>query len=349
MLSYEDFTAKTRSRKDATKDVVAYIHFRNFATLPRGVFALIFFPMTPLLQAIRPTTFIESAKLCEHLGLDVTIASETFQHTGSFKFRAAYNVAINVSNDELIGVSSGNFGQALAYAAKLLGKKCTVIMPHNSAQVKVDAVRSYGAVADLIDVNVVSRSDRLAQLAAERPDAYLASAFDDQLVIDGNATLGDEIAAHSFDVVVLPIGGGGLISGMIQSFARNGCNTEIIGAEPLLANDAARSLRAGRLIANESEPQTIADGTRTLSLGKLNWPIIKDGLKEIIEVPDDTIADALRMYFGLANLKSEPTGALSLGAIFMNREAFVGRKICLVVSGGNVDPAIYAEILIGQT
>jgi len=303
--------------------------------------------MRSLIDAIRPTTFIESAKLREHLGLDITIASETFQHTGSFKFRAAYNVAINVPNDELIGVSSGNFGQALAYAAKLLGKKCTVIMPHNSAQVKVDAVRSYGAEADLIDVNVVSRTERLKQLAGERPDAYLASAFDDQFVIDGNSTLGDEIAAHDFDIVILPIGGGGLISGTIQSFARNGCKTEVIGAEPLLANDAARSLRAGHLIANESEPQTIADGTRTLSLGKLNWPIIAQGLKEIIEVPDETIADALRMYFGMANLKCEPTGALSLGAVLVDEERFAGKKICLVVSGGNVDSGVYAKLLAG--
>ncbi|MFT3745534.1 MAG: threonine/serine dehydratase [Pyrinomonadaceae bacterium] len=301
--------------------------------------------MRTLSEAIRPTTFIESSKLRDQLGLDITIASETFQHTGSFKFRAAYNVAINAPNDELIGVSSGNFGQALAFAAKLLGKKCTVIMPHNSAQVKVDAVRSFGATADLINVNEVSRSERLEQLAAQRPDAYLASAFDDQLVIDGNATLGDEIAESGFDAVILPIGGGGLISGAIQSFARNGAKAEVIGAEPLLANDAARSLRAGNLIANETEPQTIADGTRTLSLGKLNWPIIKDGLKEIIEVPDKTIVEALRLYFGLANLKSEPTGALSLGAVLVDPERFRDRKICVVVSGGNVDPGVYAKLI----
>lgn len=298
-----------------------------------------------LLNAIRPTTLIRSLKLIDHLGLDVTIATETFQHTGSFKFRAAYNVALNVPQDELIGVSSGNFGQALAYASKLLGKKCTVIMPHNSAQVKVDAVRSYSAVADLIDVNVVSRAERLEQLANARPDAYLASAYDDQLVIDGNATLGDEIAEQDFDIVILPIGGGGLISGTIQSFARNGCTTEILGAEPLLANDAARSLVAGHLIANETEPQTIADGTRTLSLGKLNWPIIKDGLKEIIEVPEERIVEALRLYYGLANLKCEPTGALSLGAILVDRDRFQGKRICVVVSGGNVDPSVYADLI----
>ncbi len=300
---------------------------------------------TTLLEAIRPTTFIKSAKLCDHLGLDVTIASETFQHTGSFKFRAAYNVALNVPNDELIGVSSGNFGQALAFASKLLGKKCTVIMPHNSAQVKIDAVRSYGAEADLINVNEVSRTERLAQLSAERPNAYLASAFDDQLVIDGNSTLGDELSEHNFDAVIIPIGGGGLISGTIQSFCRNGKLTEVIGAEPLMANDAARSLLAGHLIANETEPQTIADGTRTLSLGDINWAVIKDGLKEIIEVPEEKIIEALRLYFSLANLKCEPTGALSLGAVLSNKERFRDKKICLVVSGGNVDPAVYAKFI----
>lgn len=301
--------------------------------------------MLSLRDAIRPTTFIESTKLRDHLGLNVTIASETFQHTGSFKFRAAYNVVLNSPNDEFVGVSSGNFGQALAYACKLLDRKCTVIMPHNSAQVKVDAVRSYGAEADLIDVNAISRIARLEQFANERPDAYLASAFDDNLVIEGNSTLGDEIAARDFDTVILPIGGGGLISGTIQSFARNGTTTEIIGAEPLLGNDAARSLRAGELVANETEPQTIADGARTLSVGKLPWPIIQHGLKQIVEVPEESIIEAVRTYYDLANLKCEPTGALSLAALMLNKERFEGARVCLVVSGGNVDPAVYSQII----
>ncbi len=301
--------------------------------------------MNTLIEAIRPTNIIRSAKLNDHIGLDITIASETFQHTGSFKFRAAYNVVLNNDNDEFIGVSSGNFGQALAYACKLLGRKCTVIMPANSAQVKVDAVRSFGAEADLIDVNIVSRAERLAQLAAERPAAYLASAYDDQLVINGNSTLGDELALHNFDAVIIPVGGGGLISGTIQSFERNSCNTVIYGAEPAMANDAARSLRAGELVANDTEPQTIADGTRTLSLGKINWQIIKDGLAEIIEVSEENIAVATRLYFGHANLKCEPTGALSLGAVLENKGRFNGKKICLVVSGGNVDPAIYSHLI----
>jgi len=300
---------------------------------------------TELLEAIRPTTLIRSAKLIDHLGIDVTIATETFQHTGSFKFRAAYNVVLNNDNDEFVGVSSGNFGQALAYACKLLKRKCTVVMPANSASVKVEAVRAFGATADLIDVNVVSRAERLKQLAAEHPNAYLASAYDDRHVIDGNSTLGDELVEHNFDAVIVPIGGGGLISGIIQSFCRNGVTTEVIGAEPAMANDAARSLAAGHIIANKSEPQTIADGTRTLSLGKLNWPIIQDGLRTIVEVSEDNIMKALRLYFGQANLKSEPTGALSLGAVLESKEIFECKKVCVIVSGGNVDSSVYASLL----
>src|SRR5687767_14295254 len=140
--------------------------------------------MRSLVEAIRPTTLIESSKLRDHLGLDVTIASETFQHTGSFKFRAGYNLALSVPNDSILTASSGNFGQALAYACELLGKECTVVMPETSARVKIDAVRSFGATVDLVDVSKIGRNERVAQLAAEMPDAYYASAYDDPFVIE---------------------------------------------------------------------------------------------------------------------------------------------------------------------
>jgi threonine dehydratase len=303
--------------------------------------------MQTLLDAIRPTTFIKSAKLNDHLGLDLTIASETFQHTGSFKFRAAYNLALNVPNDEILTASSGNFGQALAFACKLAGKRCTVVMPAKSAEVKIDAVRSYGATVDLVDTTKLGRNERVAQLAAEMPDVYFASAYDDQFVIDGNSTLGDELAVKNFDVIIVPVGGGGLISGILTGLARNNKGPEVYGAEPLLGNDAARSLRAGEIVRNQIEPTTIADGARTISLGDLNWKIIKDGVSGIFEVQDKEIADAVRLYFGLANLKCEPTGALSLGALLTEPKVLSGRKVCLVVSGGNVDPAVYAGIIQG--
>lgn len=301
--------------------------------------------MKTLLDSIRPTTFIRSAKLRDHLGLDVTVASESFQHTGSFKFRAAYNVALNVEQGELLTASSGNFGQALAYACKLLGKRCTVIMPASSARVKIDAVRGYGATVDLIDTRRIGRNERAAQLKEEMPQAYYASPYDDRFVIEGNSSFGNELRVMGFDAVIVPVGGGGLTSGIISSLAHNSNKTKIFGAEPLLGNDAARSLIAGKIIANEKEPMTIADGARTISLGNLNWEIIKDGIAGIFEIPDETIVEAVRSYFNLANLKCEPTGALSLGAILLNKEMFTDKKICIVVSGGNVDPATYAEMI----
>jgi threonine dehydratase len=193
--------------------------------------------MKTLLEAVRPTTFIESVKLSRLIGAEITLVSETFQHTGSFKFRAAYNVAASVANDEILTASSGNFGQALAFACFLLGKKCTVVMPETSARVKIDAVRDFGATVDLVDTRKVGRNERVSQLAAEMPDAYVASAYDDLYVIEGNATLGDEIARYEkdFDFVVAPIGGGGLSSGIVTGLCRNGNTAEVFGAEPLLA------------------------------------------------------------------------------------------------------------------
>lgn len=304
--------------------------------------------MKTLLEAIRPTTFIEPQKLRDYLGLDLTLASETFQHTGSFKFRAAYNLALNVENDGIVTASSGNFGQGLAYACKLTNKKCIVVMPETSAKVKIEAVKSYGATVDLVDTKTVKRADRVAQLAAENPDFYVASAYDDVFVIEGNASIGDELSQKNFDVIIAPVGGGGLISGISKGLCRNGHQAEVVGAEPLLANDAAKSLKAREIISNEAESTTIADGARTLSLGKHNWEIIKSGVKEIIEVSDENIAEAVRLLFGLANLKSEPTGALTLGAILENKEKFAGKKVCAIVSGGNVDAGIYTEIISGK-
>src|SRR4051812_40540627 len=266
---------------------------------------------------VRPTTVLDMPRLAQALGLQsLTLASETFQWTGSFKFRAAYEVASNVGQELLIAASSGNFGQALAYACSLLGKRSIIVMPHTSATVKVQAVRDYGGTVDLIDVAAVGRSARVAQLAREHPDAYIASAYDDLLVIRGNSSLGREIAAMATlpDAVVVPVGGGGLASGIVTGLGNAGRAMQVVGAEPLLANDAARSLRAGERVANESEPQSLADGARTLSLGRHNWAILQHGLAGIVEVPEERIVEGVRTLFA-ANLKAEPTGALSLAAV----------------------------------
>ena len=302
-----------------------------------------------LTEAARKTTIIEAPRLASRLGVELTIATETFQHTGSFKFRAAYNLASNIAERKIITASSGNFGQAMAYACSLLGKSCIIVMPSTSAAVKVNAVREYGGEVDLIDVRVIGRAARVAQLADQNPDAYIASAYDDPLVIEGNASLGAELAAlkRDFDYVIAPIGGGGLTSGIINGLLAGGCASRVIAAEPLMANDAARSLRAGHIIVNETEPQTIADGARTVSVGAHNWAVLKEGLSAIIEVPEEEIKEGLRLLFSLANLKAEPTGALSIGALLTDPELFRGRRVCCVISGGNVDPPVYREILAG--
>lgn len=295
----------------------------------------------------RPTTIVDAPRLAAHLGLHLFLATETFQRTGSFKFRAAYNVAANVPHPHVIAASSGNFGQAMAYACKLFGKRCTIVMPMNSARVKVDAVLSYGGRVDLVDTTKVKRAARVAQLAAENPDAYIASAYDDPYVIAGNSSLGDELAAMATppDVVIAPVGGGGLTAGLVQASQRASHRMAVVGAEPLIANDAARSLREGHIVTNDVEPQSIADGTRTLSLGQHNWAILKDGIQSIIEVPEDAIREGVRLLFSLANLKSEPTGALGIGALLTSPDTFRDRRTCVVVTGGNVDPSVYTSIV----
>ncbi len=298
-------------------------------------------------QLVR-TTFISSERLDRAIGSGTRLAlvSETFQHTGSFKFRAALSVALHSKASRLLTASSGNFGAALALAAARTGKQCTVVMPAQSAEVKISAVRSAGASVELIDTSRITRAARVEQLHREQPDAQCVSPYDDPYVVAGNASLGAELFAQEIpDAVIAPVGGGGLSSGVVvaRDLLAPGCR--VIGAEPLLANDAAQSLRTGRLCANEQEPNTLCDGARTLSLGRLNFEILRHGLAEIIEVDEASIARAVRMLFQLANLKAEPTGALSFAAILQAPERFAKRRVACVISGGNVDSARYAEIL----
>jgi threonine dehydratase len=297
----------------------------------------------------RPTTLVDAPRLCRKLGVDLVLASETFQYTGSFKFRAAYNVASNVKESHVITASSGNFGQAIAYACALFKKRCTVVMPSTAPKVKVDAVREYGAEVDLIDVKKISRLDRVAQLANQFPEAYVASPYDDALVIEGNAGLATELFALNLDLdfIIAPIGGGGLTSGLVKAVRRSGKTTQIIAAEPALANDAAQSFRAGHLVAQADESTTIADGARVAQLGDRNWQILSEGLAGVIEVSEDQIKEGVRLLFSLANLKAEPTGALAVGALLAEPKRFKSKRVCCIISGGNADPALYARLIEG--
>jgi threonine dehydratase len=297
----------------------------------------------------RPTTIVYAPRLSRKLGVDLVLASETFQYGGSFKFRAAYNVASKVSQDHVITASSGNFGQAIALACSMYGKRCTVVMPATAPKVKVDAVREYGAEVDLVDLAKKGRLERLAELAKLFPDAYVASPYDDPLVIEGNASLADELFALGLDLdfIIAPIGGGGLTSGLVQAVKRSGKKTQVLAAEPLLANDAAESFRAGHLVSTPDEGATIADGARVLQMGDHNWEILSHGLAGVIEVSEDQIKEGVRLLFALANLKAEPTGALAIGAVLAEPNRFKGKRVCCVISGGNADPAVYAKLVEG--
>ena len=297
----------------------------------------------------RPTTIIVSPRLSKKLGVELVLASETFQYTGSFKFRAAYNVASNVEQDHIITASSGNFGQAIAYACSMFDKRCTVVMPETAPKIKVNAVREYGAEVDLVDLTKKGRLERLGELAKEYPEAYVASPYDDPFVIEGNASLAEELfeLGLDFDYIIAPIGGGGLTSGLVNAVKRSGTKTQVLAAEPLLANDAAESFRAGHIVSTPDEGATIADGARVLRIGDRNWEILSQGLAGVIEVTEDQIKEGVRLLFAFANLKAEPTGALALGAVLAEPTRFTGKKVCCVISGGNADPALYAKLVEG--
>ncbi|MCA9816717.1 MAG: threonine/serine dehydratase [Cyanobacteria bacterium HKST-UBA01] len=302
----------------------------------------------------RPTLVFESRKLSRFLGFSFLVASETFQHTGSFKFRAAMNTVLNSNAEHLVTISSGNFGQALAAACESEGRKCTVLMPATSARVKVEAVKSFGARAELVDVTAKTRNQWLEDFIAAKQVAgenkiEVVSPFDDDRVIEGNSSLVDDLVPYSdrFDTILVPVGGGGLASGVVQGLQRNSLSCTVYGVEPSIADDAARSLKEGRLVANETEPMTIADGVRTLSLGERNWKILKDGLDAVLTVEEKEIEEAVRLYYELANLKVEPSGALSLAALkkYKATELLSDKKPLVIVSGGNVDASIYAELI----
>ena len=207
----------------------------------------------------------------------------------------------------------------------------------------------YGAEVDLVDVNRKGRLERLGELAKEFPQAYVASPYDDPLVIEGNAGLARELFALGIelDFIIAPIGGGGLTSGLVKAVEQSSKPIKVLAAEPVLANDAAESFRAGHIVASKDESATIADGARMLRLGERNWEILSHGLDGVVEVSEEQIMEGVRLLFALANLKAEPTGALALGAVLADQDRFRGKRVCVVISGGNADPALYAKLVEG--
>ncbi len=301
---------------------------------------------TESFDPIIPTHIMQDTHLNELADCEIYLISELCQVTGSFKFRAAWNVVNQVDAPGFLAASSGNFGQALACAAQMQNRKCTIVMPDKAAKVKVDAVRKYGAEVDLVDTNIMSREQRVLELSKSLPDYYVSSAYDSEHVINGNASLGIELAdaIPYIDAVIAPVGGGGLSSGIISGLRSRDIDMSVWGAEPSIANDAARSLQNGTLISNDKEPDTLADGARTISLGRLNFAILSHEMSGVIEVDENLIGVAMK-HLHQCDLRVEPTGALSVAALFVETKQFAGLKIGCVLSGGNVDDEVYSSLI----
>ena len=284
---------------------------------------------------------------------DIYVKPESLQRTGSFKFRGAYNALASTPfpliERGVVADSSGNHAQGVAAAAALHGVPATIVMPENAAPVKVARTAGWGAEI----VRCANSSDERQRVAAEIRDTRLLEyipPFDDVRIIAGQGTVGLEVAESLPDVmtVVVCIGGGGLISGVATAVKALCPAARVIGVEPELAADAQDSLRQGRIVSWPAADvtRTICDGVRTQALGELTFATISALVDEIVTVSEDEVLEAMRWLALEAKLLVEPTGALTLAALQTGAVAIEGPTV-LVVSGGNVDPALAARVIAG--
>ncbi len=284
-------------------------------------------------------------------GTVVSIKPECLQRTGSFKFRGAYNAISSLDPDELArgvaAVSSGNHAQAVALAAKLHGAQATIVMPSDAVRVKREATAAHGAEIVMYDRYAEDREALFRDLVAKRR-LHPIHPFDDPQVMAGQGTVGLELLedAEALDTVVVPVSGGGLISGCATAVKALAPETAIVGVEPATGDDVARSLTAGERVSIPV-PRTIADGLQATSPGELTFGVIRDLVDEVVTVSDEEIAAAMRACLDHLGLVAEPSGATALAAVLSGRLALDARRIGVIVSGGNVDPESF-EDLVGR-
>lgn len=266
---------------------------------------------------------------------------ENFQRVGAFKFRGGFNALSQFTPQQraagVLTYSSGNHAQAIALAGKLLEIPAVIVMPDDAPAVKLRATRDYGAEVVLYDKHKQTREELGAAIAAKR-GLTLIPPYDHPAIIAGQGTVALELheQAPGLDVLLAPCGGGGLLSGcaVATGALRPGCL--VIGVEPAAADDATRSFRTGEL-QTVHNPETIADGARTPSLGKLTFPLIQNYVDDMVTVDDDAILAAMRFLWERMKLVVEPTGALAYAALHSGALKFPGRRVGVVISGGNVD------------
>ena len=295
-------------------------------------------------ERIRPhahrTPVMTCRSLDERVGARVFMKCENLQKVGAFKFRGACNAVLSLSPDEAArGVathSSGNHAQALALAAAMRGIPAYIVMPRNAPAVKQGAVAGYGGIITLCEPTLAARESTLAEVVAAT-GAEVVHPYNDVRVIAGQGTAALELLADvpDLDVIMAPVGGGGLLSGTAIAARAVAPQMRVIAAEPAGADDAFRSLAAGHIIPSV-QPQTIADGLLT-SLGDLTFPIIRDHVEQIVTVSEPAIVAAMKFVWERAKLVVEPSGVVPIAALWEEAIDLRGLRVGVILSGGNVD------------
>ena len=297
------------------------------------------------------TPVLTCSTLNRRLGAQIYFKCENLQKVGAFKFRGAYNAVAQLSDAQkktgVIAYSSGNHAQAVACVGQMLGVATTIVMPHNAPRIKLAATRNYGARVIQYDAKTQTREAIAATYLVEKP-LTLIPPFDYEPVIAGQGTAALELLAEHPDLNLLmaPCGGGGLLSGCAVTSKNLAPACEVIGIEPELGDDATLSFRTGTLHVKPN-PATIADGTRTASLGELTFPLIRKYVDDMQTVSEEAIRSAVRFFFFRLKLVVEPSGALPLAAMLSEVVKPRG-KVGVIVSGGNIDGETMAEILAGE-
>ena len=289
---------------------------------------------------IHKTPVITSKTIDKMAGANLYFKCENFQKMGAFKMRGATNAILQLTAEQkqkgVVTHSSGNFAQALALAAKNLGVKAYIVMPSNAPEVKKSAVRGYGGEITECEPTLEARETTATKIQQEKGATFIHP-FNDFNVILGNASAGKELLEKhtDLDLIIAPVGGGGLISGTALSAIAFGNNCKVIGAEPFAVDDAYRSMESGK-IEHNTATDTIADGLKT-SLGDITFNLINNHVEKIIRVSEEEIVSAMRLIWERMKIIVEPSSAVALAAVLNSKAEFANKKVGVILSGGNVD------------
>lgn len=295
------------------------------------------------------TPVLTSRTLNECTDAEVFFKCENFQRAGAFKFRGAYNFLSQLTPDErergVVAFSSGNHAQGVALAAQLLGITATIVMPEDAPRLKLEATRGYGAEVVLHDRLTQSRSE-LAQEIVDERGATLIPPFNHPRIMAGQGTVALELMAEvsDLDLLIAPLGGGGLLSGSATIARAQRPDLEIYGVETERSNDWWQSFRANERIEIEP-PDTIADGMRTTQPGALTFPIVRSLARDVLLVSEEEVTATMRHLLLSLKILVEPTGAVAPAAVLHQKLELKGRRVGVIVSGGNVDPAVIRQVL----